>query len=108
MFVAECWEKCLKNPNSLIPAEKIKIESDDKVNIDYLTTLKYFKEKWQEYIQFHASTEFNKTEESLVEINTTSTQEHVKFNTTTDVDNNEIEEIEKSSLVNTAFCMSWS
>ena len=42
IFLKECWELCLKNPNRFIPAKVIKIETDDNIEILELTTLKHF------------------------------------------------------------------
>ena len=46
MYLKECWEACLENKNTLIPAYKLKVEGHDKnIKILYVTTLKYFAEK---------------------------------------------------------------
>ena len=42
IFLKECWEQCLKNPNRFIPAKVIKIETDENIKILELTTLKHF------------------------------------------------------------------
>ena len=42
IFLKECWEQCLKNPNRFIPAKVIKIETEENVEILELTTLKHF------------------------------------------------------------------
>ena len=42
IFLKECWEQCLKNPNRFIPAKVIKIETEENVKILELTTLKHF------------------------------------------------------------------
>lgn len=46
-YVQNCWENiCLPKADVLIPAEKIKIEDNHgKVEIKFLKTLSYFKEK---------------------------------------------------------------
>ena len=38
-YVTECWEKCLKEANTLIPAEKIKLSSGEKISLQ--TLIKY-------------------------------------------------------------------
>ena len=34
IYLKECWEPCLKNPNRFIPAKVIKIETDDNIDLN--------------------------------------------------------------------------
>ena len=47
-YLRRCWNKCLENPNTLIPAFKIKMLNGEKSKIERLTTLKYFCHKFLE------------------------------------------------------------
>ena len=44
IYLQQCWEKCLENIHSIIPAHKICIKnSDGKINLVLLNTLEYFR-----------------------------------------------------------------
>ena len=44
IYLQQCWEKCLENMHSIIPAHKIRIKnSDGEINFILLNTLKYFR-----------------------------------------------------------------
>lgn len=44
-FIKECWEKCVSQKHSVIPAFKLKIKVGTDTVTHYLTTLSYFKEE---------------------------------------------------------------
>ena len=50
-YLRRCWNKCLKTPNKLFPAFKIKILKEDKWKTEKLLTLEYFRDKFQEKYQ---------------------------------------------------------
>ena len=52
IYLQQCWEKCLENIHSIIPAHKIRIKnSDGKINLVLLNTLEYFTNMHRENLE---------------------------------------------------------
>ena len=47
-YLRRCWNKCLENPNTLIPAFKIKMLNGEKWKTERLAALEYFRNKFLE------------------------------------------------------------
>ena len=52
IYLQQCWEKCLENMHSIIPAHKIRIKnSDGKINFILLNTFEYFRNMHPENLE---------------------------------------------------------
>ena len=61
-YLGRCWNKCLENPNTLIPAFKIKMLNGEKWKTERWTTLEYFSNKFLEEDQTDHNASINNSD----------------------------------------------
>ena len=61
-YLRRCWNKCLENPNTLIPAFKIKMLNGEKWKTERWTTLEYFRNKFLEEDQTDHNASINNSD----------------------------------------------